>query len=40
MLVLNAVPLLANFSETWFLSAIGALAIYLPAIYFDNNDQA
>jgi hypothetical protein len=40
MLALNAIPLLANFSGTWFLSAIGALAIYLPAIFLDNNDQA
>jgi hypothetical protein len=39
MLALNAIPLLANFSGTWFLSAIGALAIYLPAIFLDNNDQ-
>jgi hypothetical protein len=39
MLALNAIPLLANFSGTWFLSAIGALAIYLPAIFFDNNDR-
>ncbi|HEX5343106.1 MAG TPA: DUF4178 domain-containing protein [Duganella sp.] len=40
MLVLNAIPLLANFSGTWYLSALGALAIYLPAIFLDNNDQA
>lgn len=39
MLALNAIPLLANFSATWYLSAIGALAIYLPAIFLDNNDQ-
>jgi hypothetical protein len=37
---LNAIPLLANFSGTWFLSAIGALAIYLPAIFFDNNESS
>lgn len=40
MLAVNAIPLMANFSGTWFLSAIGALAIYLPAIFLDNNDQA
>lgn len=40
MLALNAIPLLSNFSETWFLSAVGALAIYLPAIFLDNNDKA
>jgi hypothetical protein len=39
MLVLNAVPLLTNFSGTWFLSAIGALAIYLPATFLDYNDK-
>lgn len=39
MLAVNAIPLLANFSGTWFLTAIGALAIYLPAIFLDNNDQ-
>jgi hypothetical protein len=39
MLVLNAVPLLFNFSGTWFLTAIAALAIYLPATFLDNNDK-
>jgi ribosomal protein S27E len=39
MLALNAVPLLTNFSGTWFLSAIAALAIYLPATFLDNNDK-
>lgn len=39
MLAVNAIPLLTNFSGTWYLSAIGALAIYLPAIFLDNNDQ-
>ena len=40
MLAVNAVPLLFNFADTWFLSAISALAIYLPATFLDNNDQA
>jgi uncharacterized protein (DUF983 family) len=40
MLALNAIPLLTNFSGTWFLSAIGALAIYLPATFLDNNDKS
>lgn len=40
MLALNAIPLLTNFSATWFLSAIGALAIYLPAVFLDNNDKS
>jgi low affinity Fe/Cu permease len=39
MLVLNAVPLLFNFSGTWFITAIAALAIYLPATFLDNNDK-
>jgi len=40
MLAVNAVPLLFNFGDTWFLSAIAALAIYLPATFLDNNDKA
>jgi hypothetical protein len=40
MLALNAIPLLTNFSGTWFLSAVGALAIYLPAIFLDSNDKS
>jgi len=40
MLVVNAVPMLMNFSSTWYLSALGALAIYLPAIFLDNNDPS
>jgi predicted RNA-binding Zn-ribbon protein involved in translation (DUF1610 family) len=40
MLALNAIPLLTNFSGTWFLSAVGALAIYLPAVFLDNNDKS
>jgi predicted RNA-binding Zn-ribbon protein involved in translation (DUF1610 family) len=39
MLAFNAIPLLANFQGTWFLSAIGALAIYLPALFLDTNDD-
>ena len=40
MLVINAIPLLTNFSGTWFMSAIGALAIYLPATFLDSNDKS
>nr|WP_229262049.1 DUF4178 domain-containing protein [Duganella guangzhouensis] len=40
MLALNAIPLLTNFSGTWFLSAIGALALYLPATFLDNLDKS
>ncbi|MET0321692.1 MAG: DUF4178 domain-containing protein [Duganella sp.] len=40
MLVVNAVPMLMDFSGTWYLSALGALAIYLPAIFLDDNDQS
>lgn len=40
MLALNAIPLLTNFGGTWFLSAVGALAIYLPAVFLDNNDNS
>ena len=39
MLVVNALPMLMNFSSTWYLSALGALAIYLPATFLDNNDK-
>lgn len=40
MLAINAVPLLANFSRTWALSALGALALYLPALFLDSNDDS
>lgn len=40
MLALNAIPLLVNFSRTWALSALGALAIYLPALFLDSNDDS
>jgi len=40
MLVVNALPMLMNFSSTWYLSALGALAIYLPATFLDNNDKS
>ncbi len=40
MLALNAIPLLANFSRSWALSALGALAIYLPALFLDANDDS
>ncbi|MFA9216800.1 MAG: DUF4178 domain-containing protein [Sphingomonadaceae bacterium] len=39
MLALNAIPLLMNFSGTWALSALGALAIYLPALYLDSKED-
>ena len=39
MLVVNALPMLMNFSSTWYLSVLGALAIYLPATFLDNNDN-
>jgi predicted RNA-binding Zn-ribbon protein involved in translation (DUF1610 family) len=39
MLALNAIPLLANFSRTWALSALGALAIYLPALFLDSKED-
>ncbi len=40
MLAFNAIPLLINFSATWFLSLIGAAAIYLPAWFLDNGEQS
>lgn len=39
MLVVNAVPLLFNFSGTWFMTAIAAIAIYLPAVFLDDNEK-
>ncbi|NRR32439.1 DUF4178 domain-containing protein [Oxalobacteraceae bacterium] len=36
MMVINAIPLLANFSHTWLLSLFGVLAIYLPAWFLDT----
>lgn len=40
MLVINAIPLLLNFSGSWFLNAIGALAIYLPAVFMDDHGKS
>lgn len=40
MLVVNAIPMLMNFSSTWYLNALAALALYLPATFLDNNDQS
>jgi hypothetical protein len=40
MLAFNAIPLVTNFSASWFISLIGAAAIYLPAWFLDNGDQA
>ena len=44
MLMLNAIPLLATLGEPGFgaefsYSALGALAIYLPAIFLDSMDR-
>jgi hypothetical protein len=44
MLMLNAIPLLASLGESGFgaqfsYSALGALAIYLPAIFLDSMDR-
>jgi predicted RNA-binding Zn-ribbon protein involved in translation (DUF1610 family) len=38
MLAINAIPLLTNFSDTWLLNAVAALAIYLPAFFIDTNE--
>ena len=38
MLALNAIPLLANFGRSWTLTLLGALAVYLPAIFLDSLD--
>jgi ribosomal protein S27E len=40
MLFFNMMPLMVNFSRTWALSALGALAIYLPALFLDSNDDS
>lgn len=39
MLAINAIPLLVNFSRTWALTALGALALYLPALFLDSTDD-
>lgn len=39
MLVVNAIPLLVGFSRVWPFALIGALAIYLPAMFMDSNDN-
>jgi predicted RNA-binding Zn-ribbon protein involved in translation (DUF1610 family) len=38
--VVNAVPLMANFGGTFAYSALAALALYLPAVFLDNSDDA
>lgn len=38
MLALNALPMLANFGRSWALTLLGALAIYLPAMFLDSKD--
>jgi uncharacterized protein (DUF983 family) len=40
MLAINAIPLMMNFSGTWFLSLVGAAAIYLPAWFMDNDSKS
>lgn len=37
--VLNAIPLLFNFGGTFAFTAIGALALYLPAVFLDQADS-
>jgi hypothetical protein len=38
--VCNAVPLMFNFGGTFSYSVLAALALYLPAVFLDNNDNA
>ncbi|WBS03115.1 DUF4178 domain-containing protein [Pseudoduganella sp. SL102] len=37
--VLNAIPLMANFGGTIAFTVLAGLALYLPAIFLDNNDK-
>jgi hypothetical protein len=37
--VLNAIPLMANFGNTIAYTVLAGLALYLPAIFLDNNDK-
>jgi hypothetical protein len=39
MLALNAIPLMANFGRSWALLLLGALALYLPALFLDSYDS-
>jgi len=39
MLAVNAIPLLANFGRSWALTLLGALALYLPALFLDSYDS-
>ncbi|QGZ40447.1 uncharacterized protein DUF4178 [Pseudoduganella flava] len=39
LVVLNAIPLIANFSSTFAFVVLGGLALYLPATFLDNNDS-
>jgi hypothetical protein len=39
LLVLHAVPLMFNFSGTFAFTVLGALALYLPAVFLDNSDS-
>jgi ribosomal protein S27E len=38
--VVNAIPLISNFGATFSYSVLAALALYLPAVFLDNNDSA
>ncbi len=38
--VINAIPLMFNFGATFAYSVLAALALYLPAVFLDNNDNA
>ncbi|QBE63726.1 DUF4178 domain-containing protein [Pseudoduganella lutea] len=38
--VVNAIPLIANFGGTFAYPVLGALALYLPAVFLDDNDKA
>lgn len=38
--VVNAIPLMFNFGGTFSYSVLAALALYLPAVFLDNNDKA
>lgn len=39
MLAVNAIPLLVNFRSAIVLNLLGALAIYLPALFLDSTDK-
>lgn len=39
LVVVNAIPLIANFGSTFGFVALAALALYLPATFLDGNDK-